>query len=186
MNELFAYFIASAQCAVFILSFYGMGVLVNGVCRFRQGEHGDAPPLLVVGFATFVILGGFLSAFKLVSFSVLFLVLILGVTAAVLKLRKSNPPLPHGAFHFKKTPSFWFAIPFLLLFIFDSSLILMPMYHGQDDYQGYLVISRKLWQRGWFGEDSIQSAPFGKRARWTQLFYGLRLRPWGRGNPLLF
>ena len=140
MNELFAYFIASAHKGFYTL-FLRNGCTGKRCCRFRQGEHGDAPPLLVVGFATFVILGEF-SAFKLVSFGVLFFGANPWRHSSSSQASQSNPPLPYGAFHFKNA-FFWIAIPFLLLFIFDSSLILMPMYHGQDD-NSYLVIIQKL------------------------------------------
>ena len=131
--------------AIFVISIYGYGALI------WRCVPGATVTLLrwypSLGFAFLMALGGVLSLLNVVSFTLLFVVMVIGCLVAFWDIQKRRAL-------FSKLPSVYgLWIGLACLFVVEGFLLSGTAYNHHDDFHGYLVYPLRLLQTGTFPYD---------------------------------
>ncbi|GEM_PF-2017307 len=143
-------------CIGLLFSFWGYGALS---CRLLSAKEPRHPPFVIIGFTLFILMGGALVAFAMVSAFHLWALYGVGCLLALgLGFRGENSPVqtfftatkkqiherPFGVVALLGAAFFW---------AYESSLLLQTSFNPHDDFYAYLVFPQKLLSLGSFGFD---------------------------------
>ena len=144
--------------ALLLICFTGWGKILSRLLRKETvsgiGEH------TALGMAMLLILGGVLNLLRLISTISAFLVVAIGLGAALLGLLKSPIRIKLNQSSCRKRALLWGLLLLGLLLVYGGFTSL-PALNPHDDLQGYLVFPHQMLQTGGISPDPFNAARVG-------------------------
>ncbi|MDD2757936.1 MAG: hypothetical protein PHD72_00990 [Patescibacteria group bacterium] len=157
-----SYFLVFFAGLALLLAFAGLGQIVTFL--FFNKKRLDFGLYVILGVAIFMIIGGYLNLFEMISRTTLWSLLSLGLLVTLglfIKNIKTTVGYLIGVWAFIKNNKKFAAVAavvFLIILARYATAVSFFPFHGSDDYHGYLVFPAKMIQTGHLGED-----PFSER-----------------------
>ena len=135
-----------------MISFFGLGLAWQSVTKIapRNGNY----LTISVGMSIYLLLGGFLSYFRIANTAVILFILSFGLIFSISRVIEAPPKLNFSIFKRNSKHTFAFLLCGCLVVYLYALGVLNQYYNGSDDFEGYFTFAAKFRQISTLGTDS--------------------------------
>ncbi len=138
---------------VLVISFFGLGLAWQSIVKIapRKANYLTIP----VGMSSYLLLGGFLSYFRIANTVAILMILGLGLVFSLSSVLADPPGFKHFFANISKSTIPAIIICGLLVIYLYVLGVLNQNYNGSDDFEGYFTFAEKFRQTSSIGIDSF-------------------------------